>query len=140
MNSHNDHGRVAVMLAGVMPVLLLFMALVWDASGQLRAQHRADHLAAEAARAAGQAVDLAAAMRGDEISVDPQRAVDAATAYLGDVGVVAADAVIATVATSADGRRVTVTVEVTYRPLLMAPWRATPGRVTGEAVAHLVDQ
>lgn len=135
-----DAGRVSVFVAAVLPVMLLFMALVWDASGYLRAVHRAENIAGEAARAAGQAIDLPAAVRGERIAVDPRRAAAAAQAYLDEVGVIAEGAVIGEVTVSEDGRRVSVTVRVEHRPLLMAPWRAGVGQATGRATAHLVDQ
>jgi Flp pilus assembly protein TadG len=135
-----DSGRVSIFLAAVLPVLLLFMALVWDASGYLRAVHRAEHIASEAARAAGQAIDLPAAVRGERIAVDPQRAADAANVYLSDVGVIADGAVIGAVAVSPDRRQVTVTVHIEYRPLLIRPWRPQQARATGQATANLIDQ
>lgn len=135
-----DRGRVSVMIAAVLPLLLLFIALVWDASGYMRAVHRAENVAGEAARAAGQAIDLPAAMRGEQFVVDPDRAAEAATAYLADVGVIADGAVIGDVVVADDGRQVTVTVQIEYDPLLITPWRPETGAATGQATAHLVDQ
>lgn len=135
-----DRGRVSVFVAAVLPAMLVFIALVWDASGYMRAAHRAENIAAEAARAAGQAIDLPAAVRGEAIVVDPDRAHDAATAYLSDVGTIADGAVIGDVATSDDGRQVDVTVQVEYQPLLLGLWQSGTRSVTGRATAHLVDQ
>lgn len=135
-----DRGRVSVLLAALLPVLLLFMALVWDASAYLRAAHRAENIAGEAARAAGQAIDLPAAVRGERIAVDPERAEAAAAAYLADVGVIADGAVIGDLTVSDDRRQVTVTVQIEHRPLLMTPWRSRSGQVTARATAHLVDR
>ncbi len=129
-----------MLLAALVPVMLMFIALAWDASGYLRAAHRAENIAGEAARAAGQAIDLPAAVRGDEIVVDPHRAEQAAAAYLADVGAIADGAVIGDVDVSDDRRRVTVTVHITYRPLLLVPWRSEVGQVSGRATAWLVDQ
>jgi Flp pilus assembly protein TadG len=135
-----DRGRVSVLLAGLVPLMLLFIALVWDASSYLRAVHRAENIASEAARAAGQAIDLPPAMRGEQFVVDPHRAVDAAASYLADVGAIAEGAVIGDVVVSEDGRQVTVTVHVDQRPLLITPWRSGGGQVTGQATANLIDQ
>lgn len=136
----DDRGRVSVLLAALVPVMLMFTALAWDASGYLRAAHRAENIAGEAARAAGQAIDLPAAVRGRRIVVDPDRAEAAAAAYLADVGAVADGAVIGDVAVSDDRRSVTVTVHITYRPLLLVPWRSAAGRASGQVTAQLVDQ
>jgi Flp pilus assembly protein TadG len=135
-----DRGRVSILLAGLVPVMLLFIALVWDASGYLRAVHRADNIAAEAARAAGQAIDVPAAVRGDRIVIDPVRAEAAAVAYLAAVGVIADGAVVGDVTVDTTGRAVTVTVHIEYQPLLLTPWRSAAGRASGHATAHLVDQ
>lgn len=135
-----DRGRVSVLLAGLVPLMLLFIALVWDASSYLRAVHRAENIASEAARAAGQAIDLPPAMRGERFVVDPQRAADAAASYLADVGAIADGAVIGDVIVSEDGRQVTVTVHVDQKPLLITPWRPDGGQVTGQATANLIDQ
>ena len=64
-----DRGRVSVFVAATLPVMLLFLALMWDASGYLRAVHRADNIANEAARAAGQALDLPLLVTGEQIVV-----------------------------------------------------------------------
>ena len=72
-----DRGRISVFVAAVMPVMLLFIALMWDASGYLRALHRADNIANEAARAAGQAINTARGERAG-IVVDPAAAEQAA--------------------------------------------------------------
>lgn len=135
-----DRGRVSVLLAGLVPLMLMFIALVWDASSYLRAVHRAENIASEAARAAGQAIDLPPAMRGQRFVVDPHRAADAAASYLADVGAIADGAVIGDVVVSEDGRQVTVTVHVDQTPLLITPWRPDGGQVTGQATANLVDQ
>jgi Flp pilus assembly protein TadG len=129
-----DRGRVSVFVAGTMPMMLLFMALMWDASGYLRAVHRADYIANEAGRAAGQAVNLPLAVTGEQIVVDPDAATVAAQAYLADAGV------SGQVLVSEDGRQVSVTVHVPYDPLLLGSFGFGPYTAEGQADAHLVDQ
>ena len=129
-----DAGRVSVFVAGTMPMLLLFMALMWDASGYLRALHRADNIANEAARAAGQAIDLPLAVAGERIVVDPAAAEVAADAYLADAGVTGE------VSGSEDGRQVSVEVSVPYPPLFLGAFGFGPYTAQGEADAHLVDE
>lgn len=129
-----DHGRVSVFVAAAMPMLLLFMALMWDASGYLRAMHRADNIANEAARAAGQAIDIPLAVTGERIVVDPAAAEVAAGAYLADAGVTG------DVTVSEDGRQVSVTVAVPYPPLFLGAFGFGPYTAQGQADAHLVDE
>lgn len=134
-----DRGRISVFVAATMPAMLLFVALMWDTSGYLRAVHRADHIANEAARAAGQAIDIPRAMAGHGIVVDPQAAQTAAGAYLAEAGHVDA-AVAGAVGVSDDGRVLDVTVTVSYEPLLLSAFGFRPPPVaTGRARAHLVD-
>lgn len=132
--SGTDRGRVSVFVAATMPAMLLFIALMWDASGYLRALHRADNIANEAARAAGQAIDVPLAVAGDGIVVDPVAAETAAASYLGDAGVGGH------VDVSEDGRRVTVTVTVPYEPMFLGQFGFGDFAAEGEADAHLVDE
>jgi hypothetical protein len=128
-----------VFVAATMPAVLLFLALAWDVSGYLRALHRADAVAAEAARAAGQAIDVPMVMTGRGIAVDPALAREAAEAYLAGAGLVDVR-VSGQVEVAADGRRLSVTVEVDYQPLLLGAFGfQTPPVATGHADAHLVD-
>lgn len=129
-----DGGRVSVFVAAAMPMMLLFMALMWDASGYLRALHRADNVANEAARAAGQAINIPLAVAGEQIVVDPAAAETAANAYLADAGVTGE------VAVSDDGRQVTVAVAVTYEPLFLGQFGFGSFMAEGTADGHLVDE
>lgn len=128
-----DRGRISVFVAAAMPMMLLFLALMWDASGYLRALHRADNIANEAARAAGQAIDIPLAVTGERIVVDPESAQEAANAYLAAAGVTGQ------VQVSEDGRQVSVTVEIVYEPLLLGPFGFGSLTAEGGADAHLVD-
>lgn len=129
-----DRGRVSVFVAGAMPMILVFLALTWDASDYLRALHRADNIANEAARAAGQAIDVPLAVLGEDIVVDPEAAHAAADAYLEDAGVTGS------VVVSEDRRSLTVTVNVEHQPLFLGPFGFGSRTAVGEAEAHLVDQ
>lgn len=129
-----DRGRVSVFVAATMPMMLLFMALMWDASGYLRAMHRADNVANEAARAAGQAIDIPLAVTGERIVVDPDAAGAAADAYLADAGVTGQ------VQVSDDRRQVSVAVAVPYPPLFLGAFGFGPYTARGQAVAHLIDE
>lgn len=129
-----DRGRVSVFVAAAMPMILIFLALTWDASDYLRALHRADNVANEAARAAGQAIDVPLAVTGEQIVVDPAAAQVAAGAYLADAEVTG------TVTVSEDRRRLSVTVSIEHQPLFLGPFGFGARTATGQAEAHLVDQ
>ncbi|HLU33678.1 MAG TPA: pilus assembly protein TadG-related protein [Natronosporangium sp.] len=130
----SDRGRVSVFVAAAMPMMLVFLALTWDASDYLRALHRADNIAHEAARAAGQGIDLPLAVTGEQIVIDPAAAEAAAAAYLADAGVTG------TVQVSDDRRSVTVTVAVPHRPRFLGAFGFGARTATGSAEAHLVNQ
>ena len=77
-----DAGSVTVFVAALLPALLLVLALVVDGTDQLRVQSRADAIAAEAARAAGTAVNT----RGPNIEIEPAAARQAGERYLAASG------------------------------------------------------
>lgn len=82
-----DGGAVTIFVAIAAVGLLALAGLVVDGGAKVRAVQRADRVAAEAARAAGQAVDVAGVLAGREVRVDRGAAVNAAEAYLRSAGV-----------------------------------------------------
>jgi hypothetical protein len=83
----SDRGAVTLFVAIAMVGLLALAGLVVDGGAKVRAVQRADRLAAEAARAAGQAIDLAGVLEGSEVRVDRRAALVAAESYLRVSGV-----------------------------------------------------
>jgi hypothetical protein len=83
----SDRGAVTLFVAIAMVGLLALAGLVVDGGAKVRAVQRADRLAAEAARAAGQAIDLGGVLEGSEVAVDRRAALVAAEAYLRASGV-----------------------------------------------------
>lgn len=77
----DERGSISVLAAALVPGLLLIIGLAVDGGAKVQATERADAVAEEAARAGGQALDQAAALRG-QVRVDPPAAVVAAQAYL----------------------------------------------------------
>ncbi len=67
--------------------LLVLAGLVVDGGAKVRAVQRADVVAAEAARAGGQAIALPAAIAGRTPTADPRAAIEAAQGYLRSNGV-----------------------------------------------------
>lgn len=129
-----DDGKISVFVAAGMPMILIFLALTWDASDYLRAVHRADYLANEAARAGGQAIDIPLAVQGERIVVDPEAAQQRALEYLAEAGVTG------TVAVSEDRRTLSVTVEIEHQPVFLGPFGFGARTAEGTAEAHLIDQ
>ncbi|WP_020525447.1 hypothetical protein [Catelliglobosispora koreensis] len=82
----DDGGKVAVFFAIIAMAWITLLGLVIVGGGQLRAFQRADNVAAEAARAAGQAIDPTKAIPGGDKVIDPGTATAAALAYLTDAG------------------------------------------------------
>src|SRR5207244_8849284 len=105
------------------------LGLLIDGGGKVRALQRADNVAAEAARAAGQAIQAGQAISGGAKVVDTAAATDAATAYFTAAGVTG------TVAFDPDLQHVTVTVVVRYQPLVLARFGVGTWPVQGPGTA-----
>ncbi|TFV88103.1 hypothetical protein E4P40_10355 [Blastococcus sp. CT_GayMR20] len=81
-----ERGAIGVFLTVLVPGLLLIIGLAVDGGAKVAATQRANAIADEAARAGGQALDIAAALAG-QVRVDPAAAVTAAQEYLDRNGV-----------------------------------------------------
>jgi hypothetical protein len=103
-----DEGRIALLVIVLTLAVLAMIGLSVDGGGKVRALQRADRIAIEAARAAGQAIAGPQAIRGGEKVVDPVAAVQAAQNYLAAAGVTGS------VAISDDRKQITVTVTIVY--------------------------
>ncbi|MEU7587138.1 pilus assembly protein TadG-related protein [Micromonospora sp. NPDC049230] len=132
-----DHGRVSIFLAVAMIGVLAIVGLSFDGAGQLRTLQRAENLAAEAARAGGQAIDRATAIDGGVPRIDETEAIAAVANYLA-------------AATGTSGHTVSfpevagetlirVTVTITYNRSMVGPFVGDKTvTVTGEATARAV--
>jgi Flp pilus assembly protein TadG len=85
--ARTERGSVTVFLAIAALGLLALAGLVVDGGAKVRAVQRADRVAAEAARAAGQAVDVGRVLQGQAVRVDRRAAMAAATGYLRTAGI-----------------------------------------------------
>lgn len=130
-----DSGRVSPFLAIAFSGLLAVIGLTYDAAGQIRTLHTAQLLAAEAARAAGQAVDVDQVLAGGEHRVEQSAAEQAALAYLAQSG---ADVTLSAIGFNADLTQVTVTVNGIYQPVFLSLFGATGREVTGSATVTLI--
>lgn len=129
---NRDEGRIALLVVVLTFAVLAMIGLSVDGGGKLRALQRADRLAVEAARAAGQAIAAPQAIQGGEKVVDPPAAVAAAESYLAAAGVTG------TVAVSEDRRQVTVSVTITYNTVFLGLIGITTLTATRQATAVLV--
>ena len=127
-----EAGSVTLFVAITMVGLLVLCGLVADGGVKLRATQRVDSVAAEAARAGGQALDLPSAIEGTPLRVDRQAAVNAATAYLAAAGQTG------TVTVAADGTTIDVTVTSTSPTAFLSLIGITTMTVTGHGQARLV--
>lgn len=135
--SRDDTGRVSVFLAIAMFGLLAVLGVVVDATGQLRTLLRADNLAAEAARAAGQAVHTGVVRDGDDLAVLEERAAVYATRYLEAAGY-GEPGQEWEVRTGSPPGTVHITVSLPYQPRVLGMLGYSERRVVVHTTAVLV--
>ncbi len=104
-----ERGSVSLFFVMVTLALLVVIGLVVDGGAQIRNRQRADTSAQEAARAAGQAVNPAAAINGDGAQLQLGTAQAAAQQYLASAGVQGS-------VTTTGGTTVHVHTTTTYSP------------------------
>jgi Flp pilus assembly protein TadG len=126
----DDGGAVSLFVVVITVALLAAVGLVVDGGGKIRALERADEGAREAARAGSQMLQLAAAVRGERVTVEPGAATRAARVYLDEAGIEGNVSVY--------GGVVTVSTRVVYRPVFLGFVGIGPIAVTGEASARPV--
>lgn len=127
-----EAGSVTVFLVITVTGLLILIGLVADGGAKLRAAQRADQIAAEAARTAGQVIDLPGVVANADIQVDRQGAVAAATAYLATTGQTGV------VTITPDGTTLRVTVTTTSPTAFLSLIGITQLTVTGQSQVTLV--
>ena len=110
--------------------MVILAGLAVDLGGQVHARQHAVDVARQAARAAGQQLQPAPAVRGDALRTDPQRAA-AARSYL------AAADVVGTVSLHG-GNTVTVTTTASYPTVFLSIIGINELQVTGRAESRTV--
>jgi hypothetical protein len=128
----HDEGRIALLVAVMAVAVLAMIGLSVDGGGKVRALERADNLASEAARAAGQAILAPQAIAGGEKVVDPTAAIAAAQTYLNAAGVTGV------VTVSPDRKHITVTVTIVYPTVFLGLVGIDTLTATRQATAVLV--
>lgn len=130
--SRDDAGSVTLFAVAAALALFLLAGLVVDGGAKIRGVQRADALAAEAARAGGQAIVLPASIQGLPPRADPAAAAAEATAFLTRRGVTGT-------ATLTDaGRSLEVTVTTSSPTVFLSLIGISDLTVTGQATATLV--
>ena len=128
----DDRGIVSAFVAVIAIALVAVAGLVYDGGQILTAQARARDLAANAARAGAQEIDLDTLRAEQRVVLDPDRATSAALDYLARYG--------ATGNVEVDGSRVTVTASI-RQPLRILPGadRDVAATDSADAVPGLLD-
>ena len=127
-----DEGRIALLVIVLTVAVLAMIGLSVDGGGKVRALERADNLASEAARAAGQAILAPQAIEGGDKVVDPAAAVAAAQDYLSAAGVTGV------VTVSPDRKHITVSVTIVYSTVFLGLVGIDTLTATRQATAVLV--
>lgn len=127
----DDTGAIGLMLAVLALGLLAMVGLVVDGAGKARALTRADDVAAAAARAGAQAVDVPDVRAGTGTTANPTRARNAAADYLTAAGMTGHTTL------TGSGRTLTVTATNTYTPVFLGAIGVGAMTVTGTATVDL---
>jgi hypothetical protein len=134
MRRRPDAGAFTPMVAVMAVALFAMVALAVDGGGRMHTLERADDLAAEAARAGGQALSLPQAVGGTADVINLGAATQAVDDYVRQAGVTT----VPVVSVSPDGRQITVTVTIWYQPVMLDLLNLGPWPETGTATAVLV--
>ena len=125
-----ERGSVTIWLVLAAAAMTMIVGLVVDLGGKVHAMQRARDVAAQAARAAGEQVTVASAMRGDRVGVAPAAAAQAARRYL-------AAAHMQGTVTFVSPTTLRVQVSDSYQPIFLTLLGVGSMRVDGEATAYL---
>lgn len=128
----DDCGSVSMLAIVMTFAVIVMVGLAVDGGGKVRALERADDIASEAARAAGQAINTTQAIQGGAKTIDPAAAVAAAQSYLTAAGV------SGTLNVADDRTHVTVTVTIVYHTVFLALIGIDTFTCTRSATATLV--
>lgn len=133
MRRARDRGAATIVTVIMASAWIVMLALVVVGGGRIRALQRADNIAAEAARAAGSAIDAAQAVPGDDQVVSPVAAQLAAMDYMRRV-----DA-LGVVLVEPDGKHLQIIVTIEYaNPTGLAFFGGATWDAVGEARVTLL--
>lgn len=127
-----ERGSISLFAVIITLAAFILLGLVVDGSGRLHAQQRAQAVAREAARQAGQEIQAPAAIRGNGAHADVAAARNAAQRYLSTAGV--SGTVEIRSATT-----VVVSTRTTYNPIFLSIIGIGTLSADGRAEARLAD-
>lgn len=127
----DEQGSISIWLVTSSIVMMMLLGLAVDLGGQVHAKQRAHDVAAQAARAGGQQVQAAPAIKGHYLAVDTAAAKQAAKEYL-------AAAQVSGAVRITDGDTITVNVTDVYKPKFLSAIGIGDLTVTGVASARLI--
>lgn len=127
----DERGSLSAYFISATLAVIPLVGLVVDGGGQVRATQRADLVADEAARGAGQMVNASDAIKGDRIVLGP-RSVEAAREYVQAQGLEVDSVVI-----EPGAREITVRTRSTYEPIFLGAIGLGPWTVEGESTASV---
>ena len=130
LNRDLERGSISLWVVLASFCMILIVGIAADFSGQAAAEHHARVAAGQAARAAGQAVQLDALVRGGDVRPDPARAAAAGNAHLAQAGLSGTVSMTGTV--------VNVTVSGTYECVFLSVIGIRTLPVSGTASADVV--
>jgi hypothetical protein len=130
----DDRGSISIFFTIMAPAFLAILGLVVDYGAQIRALQRADNIAAETARAAGQGINTGQAVAGGAKIIDPDAARTAAQQYLSALPDTSGSVDIV------DATHLRVTVTVHFHPILIGLFGGQAGTAHGQATAILIAQ
>lgn len=130
--SSPERGSIAIWMLTTALTMILVVGLAVDLSGQVYAKQRAQDVAAEAARAGGQQLQGATAIRGEGALVDNSEAVAAASTYIAG-----APGITGTAAVRAGGTIVEANTSTTYTTKFLSIIGIRSLTVTGHAEVHV---
>lgn len=134
-----DQGRVSVFMAIAFFGLVMVFGGVVDGTGQLRTLMRAENLAAEAARAAGQAVDVEVVAAQGDHRVNAALAAQYAEEYLIQANE-RYDMLPPAVTLIDDGTTVHIEVRMPYRNRILGLFGRSDVEITATSTAVLVTE
>lgn len=127
----DDTGSISLFMAVFVVCSLLMTAMVVDTTGASRAHRRAEAIAAEAARAGGQAIQAPLSIQGDQPAASVGDAAQAAAEYL-------ATAQVPGNITVEDDTLLHVQTTVTYQTRMLGLIGISTLTFDGDATARLV--
>lgn len=129
----DERGSLSTYFVSAVIATIPLVGLVVDGGGQVRALQRANDVAAETARYAGQAIDKGCAIQGAEVEVPAPLARLAAQEFMADNPT---DVRLESVQVTDGGHAITVRTSVTYDPIFLGAVGAGSKQLTGEASAY----